>query len=67
MKAINKKNVAEVRNAVNDFNMGFLTRAQFAGLLASARAPYVGRVRNFVMYVADRIYMRANNIGAVSF
>lgn len=54
MKAINKMNVTEVRNAVNDFNMGFSTRREFAEHMAEARAPYVSAAVNLILYVRDR-------------
>ena len=66
MKRVNKKNVSEVRNAVYNFNMGFISRAEFASEMARARAPYMGRVHNFLLYVADRIYLRVNNMGVTT-
>lgn len=66
MKRVNKNNVSEVRNIVDNFNMGFLSRAEFASEMARTRAPYMGRVHNFLLYVADRIYMHVNKMGVTS-
>ncbi len=56
MKAINRRNVKEVRNAVDSANMGYITRKEFARLMARARAPYVSAAVNLILYVRDRFY-----------
>ncbi len=54
MSTINRMNVTEVRNTVNDFNMGYCSKKEYASRMKDARAPYVSAVANLLLYVRDR-------------
>ena len=45
---------SELDNAVNQFNMGFITRAEFANFCFYAREPYMGAIKNTILYIRDR-------------
>lgn len=43
-----------IENEIMLFNMGFTTRRAYAKGCYDARAPYVGTLRNFLLYLKDR-------------
>ena len=45
---------SELDNVVNQYNMGFITRAEFANFCFYAREPYMGVIKNTILYIRDR-------------
>ena len=45
---------SELDNAVNQYNMGWITRAEFANMRFYAREPYIGVIKNTILYIRDR-------------
>ena len=45
---------SEIEHAIEVYNMGFLTRADFANHCFAARDPYISRFKNYVLYLRDR-------------
>lgn len=41
-------------DAVNQYNMGFITRAEFASICFDVREPYMGAIKNTILYIRDR-------------
>ena len=47
---------SEIEHAIEIYNMGFLTRADFADYCFAARDPYISRFKNYVLYLRDRYF-----------
>ena len=45
---------SELDNAVNQYNMVWITRAEFANMCFDAREPYMGAIKNTILYIRDR-------------
>ena len=45
---------SELEKVENDYNMGFLTLAEYAGFRYLAREPYMGAIKNAILYIRDR-------------
>ena len=57
MEMINVNNWAvssEIKEATYQYDMGYITRFEFACWCYVARAPYVGKVHNILLFVRDR-------------
>ena len=45
---------SELEKVENDYNMGFLTIGEYAGFRYLAREPYMGVIKNTILYIRDR-------------
>ena len=45
---------SELDNAVNQYNMGWITRAEFDNMCFEAIEPYMGVIKNTILYIRDR-------------
>lgn len=45
---------SEIKNCETQFNCGFVTVDEFANLCYSARKPYIGTLKNLLLYIRDR-------------
>ena len=45
---------SELNNAVYQYNMGWITRAEFANICFNVRKPYMGAIKNTILYIRDR-------------
>ena len=52
-------------DAVNQYNMGFITRAEFANMCFDAREPYMGVIKNTILYIRDRWFQPKLPLGDI--
>ena len=45
---------SELEKVENDYNMGWITRAEFANICFNVREPYMGAIKNTILYIRDR-------------
>lgn len=45
---------SELDNVAYQYNMGWITRAEFANFRYAARLPYMGVIKNTILYIRDR-------------
>lgn len=45
---------SRVQEIVDIYNMGFITRAELANHCYVARAPYIGKFKNCLLWIRDR-------------
>lgn len=45
---------SELDNFTNQYNMGYITRAEFANFRFDVREPYMGAIKNTILYIRDR-------------
>lgn len=41
-------------DAAYQYNMGWITRAEFANICFYVREPYMGAIKNTILYIRDR-------------
>ena len=45
---------SELEKVENDYNMGWITRAEFANICFNVREPYMGAIKNTILYIRER-------------
>lgn len=45
---------SEIENCQTQFNMGLINKAMYSNFCYSARKPYMGMLKNFLLYIRDR-------------
>ena len=43
-----------IKNCEMQFNCGFISRKEFANSCYAARKPYIGTLKNLLLYIRDR-------------
>lgn len=46
--------LSELDNVAYQYNMGWITRAEFANFRFDVREPYMGAIKNTILYIRDR-------------